>query len=118
MIQTKAQRLYITDFPYIIRDYNCNVIYIEDKDNSWGKYAYDSNGNQTKFESSTGYWRKTIYGNNNKMLKYNDSKGVWVISSYDENNDISKYEDSFGNYWEITMGMANPYYKDNLFKVI
>ena len=74
-MKTIAQQLGITDFPFIIRDKNGNVIYIEDSDGAWVKYKYDTNGNIIRFNNSNRYWSKNEYDSNGNQIYHEDSDG-------------------------------------------
>ena len=52
-MKTIAQQLNVTEFPFIIKDKNGNVIYSEDSYQYWVKTEYDSNG-LIYFENSDG----------------------------------------------------------------
>ena len=52
-------------YPIEIRDSNGNVVYIEESDNLWIKYEYNSKGKITYCEDSNNYWSKTEYDDSN-----------------------------------------------------
>lgn len=52
-MKTIAQQLNVTDFPFIIKNKNGNIIYWEN-DELWEKSEYDSNGNVIYSENSDG----------------------------------------------------------------
>lgn len=56
-MKTIAQQLGITEFPFIVKDSNYNILYYEDSDGYWYKREYDSNGNEIYFENSNGIIR-------------------------------------------------------------
>jgi hypothetical protein len=51
---TIAQFLNVTNFPFIIKDKNGKLIYLEYSDGYWLKREYDDQGNQIRFENSDG----------------------------------------------------------------
>jgi hypothetical protein len=55
MKKTIAQQLGITDFPFIIKDKNGNIIYYEYSDNFWERWEFDSNGYKRYYEDSNNY---------------------------------------------------------------
>lgn len=55
-MKTIAQQLNVTEFPFIIKDKNGNVIYFEYSDGDWYKVDSDSNGNKIYLEYSSGFW--------------------------------------------------------------
>ena len=57
-MQTIAQQLNVTEFPFMIKDKNGNLIYHEDSTGFWAKREFDSNGNEIYYEASDGIWVK------------------------------------------------------------
>ena len=53
--QTIAQFLKVNTFPFVIKDKNGKLIYIEDSDGYWSKREYDDKGNLIRFENSDGF---------------------------------------------------------------
>jgi len=53
-MKTIAQRLKVTDFPFIIKDKSGNEIYWENSNGYWIKREYDSNGKVIYWENSDG----------------------------------------------------------------
>jgi hypothetical protein len=72
---TLAQQNGITQFPYIIKDANGNIIYLEDSGGLWYKSEYDVNGKENYFENSFGYWVKKEYSDKREVIYYEDSIG-------------------------------------------
>ena len=59
----------------VIKDKNGNEIYLEDSNESWGKWEYDFGGNLTYYENSHGYWEKQEYDSQGNEVYYEDSSG-------------------------------------------
>jgi hypothetical protein len=74
-MQTIAQQLKVTEFPFIIKDRAGNEIYFEEYYEEWWKAEYDANNNQTYYEDSDGYWVKCEWDADNNRLYYEDSDG-------------------------------------------
>ena len=51
---TIAQKLQITEFPFVVYDKNGNEIYNEQSDHSWEILKYDDNCIQIYYENSDG----------------------------------------------------------------
>jgi len=75
-MKTIAQQLNVTEFPFIIRDKNGNVIYHEDSYRRWYRVEYDSNRYQTYFENSNGYWIEYEYNSDGYPIYAEDSTGL------------------------------------------
>lgn len=95
-MQTIAQQLNVTEFPFVIRDSKGNEIYFENSDGLWKKYEYDSKGNLPYYENSTGYWEKREYDSKGNVIYYKDSDGYWSKREYDSNGKEIYYKDSDG----------------------
>jgi hypothetical protein len=93
---TIAQQLKIKEFPFEIKDSNGNVIYREESDGYWFKYAYDSDGNDIYWENSDGLWIKREYDSNRNRIYCENSDGFWVKREYDSNRNLIYWEDSVG----------------------
>jgi YD repeat-containing protein len=74
-MKTIAQQLNVKDFPFVIKDKNENLIYIEDSDGAWVKYEYDTNGNIIRFNNSNRYWSKYEYDGNKNIIYIEHSDG-------------------------------------------
>jgi hypothetical protein len=74
-MKTIAQQLNITEFPFVIKDSQGNVIYYEDSIGGWYKKEYDSQRKEIYYEDSDGYWVKREYDSNGKEIYFEDSKG-------------------------------------------
>ena len=72
---TIAQRLKITEFPFIIKDKNGKIIYSEDSTGFWSKRQYDQTGNQIYYETSKGFWCKCEYDQNGNRIYFENSSG-------------------------------------------
>lgn len=75
-MKTIAQQLNVTEFPFIIKDKNENVIYLEYSFGWWLRAEYDSNGYQTYFENSKEYWVKREFDSNGIVVYVEDSTGL------------------------------------------
>ena len=95
-MKTIAQKLKITEFPFVIKDKNNNEIYFETSKGYWYKQEYDSNNNRIYSEDSNGYWVKQEYDSNNNQIYCEDSDGDWVKREYDSNNNQIYFENSEG----------------------
>ena len=95
-MKTIAQQLNVTEFPFIIKDKNGNVIYYEYSNGDWRKYEYDSNGNPIYFEYTDEYWSKWEYDSNGNIRYWEDSVKDWGRYEYDSNGNIRYWEDSNG----------------------
>jgi muramoyltetrapeptide carboxypeptidase LdcA involved in peptidoglycan recycling len=74
-------------YPIEIRDSNGNVVYIEESDNLWIKYEYNSKGKITYCEDSNNYWSKTEYDDSNgKEEYYEDCRGIKIGTSKKKKN--------------------------------
>ena len=71
-METIAQQLKITEFPFKIKDSKGNEIYCEDSNGYWVKREWDSKGNQIYCENSNGFWAKREF----------DSKGNLIYCEY------------------------------------
>jgi len=60
-METKAQLLGVTQFPYTETDGNGNIVYLEWDDGKWYKWLYNDNRKISYSESSYGRWFKYKY---------------------------------------------------------
>jgi hypothetical protein len=97
MNKTIAQQLFLTEFPFTIKDKNGKEIYFETSNGNWEKSEYDQNGNQIYYETSNGYWSKYQYDQNGKEIYYETSHGYWQKRQYDQNGKRIYFETSNGN---------------------
>jgi hypothetical protein len=54
------------------------LIYFERSDKSWGKYEYDSKGNETYYIDSRDYWERREWDSKGNRLVYQDSNGEFI----------------------------------------
>jgi YD repeat-containing protein len=73
--QTIAQFLKVKDFPFVIRDKNGNIIYLEYSNGFWSKREYDDRGNRIRYEDSDGYWSKSEYDDQDNLIRRENSSG-------------------------------------------
>ena len=83
MKKTIAQQLGVTDFPFVIKDKDGNVIYYERSDNLWQKSEYDSNGNKRYCEWSHNFWVRRERDLNGNQIYYEDSNKYCKRYEYD-----------------------------------
>jgi hypothetical protein len=76
--QTFAQFLKIKDFPFVIKDKNGKLIYLEDSNGYWSKSEYDDKGKEIRYENSNGFWFKREYDDKGKEIYFEDSNGYIV----------------------------------------
>jgi hypothetical protein len=95
-MKTIAQKLKITEFPFVIKDKNNNEIYFETSKGYWYKQEFDSNNNRIYYENSDGHWGRYKYDSNNNEIYYENSNGHWIKQEYDSNNNEIYYENSDG----------------------
>ncbi len=69
-MKTIAQQLKIKDFPFEIKDKQCNRIYHEDSEGFWYKREFDKKGNRIYYEDSRGY----IEDNREEIIEVNGIK--------------------------------------------
>ena len=93
-METIAQQLNVTEFPFTIKDKNGNEIYSETPDGDWSKYEYDSNGNQIYSENSNEYWSKREYDSNGNQIYFENSNEYWCKWEYDSNGNVIYSENS------------------------
>lgn len=64
-MQTIAEQLEIKDFPFLKKDKQGRIIYLEDENQFWVKFEYNSNGNLTKWQTSKAIiiWKYDSQGN-------------------------------------------------------
>jgi hypothetical protein len=89
---TRAEKLGITDFPYL---------------------EFDNKGNQTYYETSDGWWYKREFDKNGNETYYEGSDGKWIKREYDEDSILIQYEDYIGNYWKKYMCDKCPFIYEN-----
>ena len=80
-MQTIAQQLKITKFPFEIKDDNGKCIYHENSKGYWSKSKYDEKGNRIYIENSDGFWSKREFnekGNEIYLTLYEDNKLMLV----------------------------------------
>ena len=94
--QTIAQFLNIQTFPFVIRDENGKVIYLEYSNGYWTKREYNSNGKEICWETSDRAWIKREYDSNEKEIYFETSDGAWIKREYDSIGNRIYYEDSNG----------------------
>ena len=73
---TIAEQLKITEFPFIIKDSRCNVIYREDSDKYWVKREFDLSNNQTSFLDSENFSYKQEFDSRGNEIYWEDSNGT------------------------------------------
>ena len=93
--QTIAQFLKVKAFPFVIKDDQGNVIYLEDSDGYWYKSKHDK-GNEIYFENSDGFWVKRGYNDQGNEIYYEDSKGYWRKREYNDQGNVIYSIDSKG----------------------
>ena len=96
MTKTIAQRLKITEFPFIIKDKNGKEIYYENSSGYWSKRQYDQTGNEIYYENSDGYWWKRQYDQTGNQIYSEYSDGFWTKREYDQNGNRIYFENSNG----------------------
>jgi uncharacterized membrane protein len=97
MNKTIAQQLFLTEFPFIIKDKNGKEIYFENSNGFWSKSEYDQIGNRIYFENSHGFWSKSEYDQIGNRIYFETSNGYWCKSEYDQNGKQIYYENSHGD---------------------
>ena len=75
-MKTIAQKLKITEFPFVIKDKNNNEIYFETLRGYWYKQEFDSNNNRIYYENSEDHWGRYKYDSNNNEIYYENSEGI------------------------------------------
>ena len=95
-MQTIAQQLKVTEFPFIIKNKNGRQIYCENSHGDWYRSERDSNNNEIYLENSHGVWIKREYDSNNNQIYYETSDGSWYKQEYDSNGNQIYFEDSKG----------------------
>jgi hypothetical protein len=94
--QTIAQFLKVKAFPFVIKDDQGNVIYLEDSDGYWHKHGYDAQDNEIHFENSDGYWVKRKYNDQGNEIYYENSNGYWRKREWDDEGNVIYCIDSDG----------------------
>ena len=87
-MKTIAQQLNITDFPFIIRNNQGDMIYYEDSTGFWERWWYDLLGNVKYYENSNGYWSKREYDAQGNEIYYEASNGE-IIDNRSKNEIIT-----------------------------
>ena len=74
---------------------------LEEFDEEWEKWEYDSRGNELYYENSGGIVRKSKYeyDQDGNLIYHEDPDGKWEKYEYDSNGNKIYYEDS-GGQWE------------------
>jgi hypothetical protein len=82
----------------VLFDEDGNRVYefITTSDGHWGKFTFDSNGNELTYENSYGYWNKRTYDSNGKELTFENSYGYWSKYTRDSKGKELTYDDSGG----------------------
>jgi hypothetical protein len=75
MKQTIAQTLGIKEFPFIVRNDNGNVIYMEQENGFWERWEVDLEGRELYYEDSDGFWEKSEWGSKGRQIFYENSDG-------------------------------------------
>jgi len=73
--QTIAQFLKVNTFPFIIKNNNGKLIYLENSEGYWHRQEYNNRGNNIYYENSEGFWAKHEYNDQNKAIYYENSVG-------------------------------------------
>jgi hypothetical protein len=73
--KTIAQFLNVKDFPFVIKDKNGELIYVESSTGYWHRQEYNNRGNNIYYENSEGFWAKHEYNDQNKAIYYENSVG-------------------------------------------
>ena len=95
-MQTIAQQLKITKFPFEIKDDKGNCIYLENSEGYWSKSKYDEKENLIYHENSGGYWYKHTYDKKGNSIYYESSTGFWSKREFDEKSNQIYHENSDG----------------------
>ncbi len=95
-MQTFAQELGITEFPYQLFDKNEHLVYDESSNGCWFKKVFDNEGNQIHYSSSNGFWWKREYDVNHKVLVYKESNGFWYKQIFNDDGIRVYFENSDG----------------------
>ena len=74
-METKAQILGITSFPYQEFDDKGKLTYRENSYGHWWKSEYDEHGNETYREWDDGTWYGDKYDKNGMLTYYEDDDG-------------------------------------------
>jgi hypothetical protein len=124
MTQTIAQRLKVTEFPFVIKDKRGNVLYEETRRNKWERNEYDEKnrivyheeyhevssgfwmkktydrfGNVSRMDNSRNEWETHVYNHNNQLIKFNRHDGYWAVWEYNDQGQEVSYKNS-NNHWE------------------
>ena len=75
-MKTIAQQLNIKDFPFMIRDKEGRLLYIENPARFWAKWEYDSNGKQRYYENSKGHSARWEYNSDGEETYFENSEGI------------------------------------------
>ena len=96
--ETIAQKLGITEFPFILETKigTGKIIYTEKFNGYWEKFVYDNKYNCIYYETSDGYWCKSEYDDKNYEIYYETSKKGIVLDrrNKEENDNEIYYENS------------------------
>jgi hypothetical protein len=96
MKKTIAQQLGVKEFPFIVRNDNGNVIYME-QESFWERWEVDLEGRELYYEDSDLFWRKTKRDDNGNRIQYECCDGFWARWKYDANGNEIYYENSDGD---------------------
>jgi len=95
-MKTIAQQLNVTEFPFIIKDKNGNLIYYEDSEGHWWKRELDSDGNVIYYQFSDGNWYKKEFDSNGNVIYFEDSDGYWCKREFNSNGNEIYFENCNG----------------------
>ncbi len=125
-MQSLAQELGITEFPYRLYDESGNRVYYEDDTGYWIKTVYDKRGNRIYYKDSTGSWTKQVFDEASNILHSDNSGGFShtnifnngiLIYSEDSNGkivDINKSGDAIvDKVWQDILSMLHDEYKSH-----
>jgi hypothetical protein len=91
---TIAEQLGVTEFPFLIKDSEYNIIYHETSYRHWVIKKFDSNGNRVVYKDACGYNEKVAY---NEKVKFDH----YYFSAY-HNHGIMKKEQTIAQQLGVT----------------
>ena len=94
--QTIAQFLKVETFPFVMKNDQGNLIYLENSTGFWHKRKYNDAGNEIYYENSDGYWTKREYNYQGNVIYLETSTGYWGKSEYDDKDNEIYFENSNG----------------------
>lgn len=111
-MNTRAQKLEITQFPYRELDDNGFKQYHEDAEGYWRKWKHNAQGQELSFQDSRGIWEKRRYDDQGNLIWMERCNRFgelyWERWEHDDSGNKIRSENSQGQVWVHPLNLEDP----------